>query len=108
MSVQKQENKKNSSELIQREQIEETPFILIKTEDTPWFLTIGKYKIANEINLTKEQLIQLVNEKPWNLITIAIEAIIEHETKHLQKMYDELEKYKHIYNQEYKTQKTNL
>lgn len=75
-NVEEKENNSTSSELIIREKIEGTPFTLIKLESTGWFLTLGKYRMSEPVD-NKEELIQKVIDKDWNLILDTICTLTE-------------------------------
>lgn len=72
-------NKENSSEeLIQREKIEDTPFTLI-TMDGVSFLTLGKFRMSEELEATEENkqiLINKVKNKDWTLILDTVAALV--------------------------------
>lgn len=84
MNVNETDNKNYSSELIKREQIGETPFTAIKTEQGGWFVTIGKYRVSEEYK-TKAEVVKLVEKKDWglimNVITVVTETLAELKTK---------------------------
>lgn len=72
-NVEESQDKEKSSELVQREKVEGTPFDLINVEDKGWFLALGKYRMT-EPGLDREVLRKIVADKDWMLIldTIAI------------------------------------
>lgn len=66
------EKQTSSKSLIDREQINGTPFTLITTEEGS-FLSIGKYKVT-ETQTEAECLLQ-IEEKDWNLLLNTVTAI---------------------------------
>lgn len=76
-------DKSNSSneELIERQQLEGTPFWIIKMENE-YNLIFGKYKITQTPFKDKKTLTQWLNKNQWNIITqlamiIANDILIE-------------------------------
>lgn len=69
-----QEHKENSStELIHREQIEDTPFYIIGNEEKGYFISFGKYKLTEEIQSLHTQTLQeqfksILHHQQWNII----------------------------------------
>lgn len=72
-------HKQNSSDLIERYEIEGTPFTLIKQEGK-YFLTMGNYKITTPTDTEEETLKKLVTEQ-YNIIldmtTIVFDTIMK-------------------------------
>lgn len=70
---------KNSSEIIQREKIEGTPFTAVN-ENGEWALTLGNYKLQKRYEDIQELKKQIKNPK-WDeieeLIAIIAEVLIE-------------------------------
>lgn len=64
-------NKANSSEneeLVQRVEIEGTPFYRVKLHDKPgWFVALGRYSLTTP-DLEAEEAERLVREKDWTLL----------------------------------------
>lgn len=79
MYAQKEENKKNSSELINREPVSNTPFTLINYDNSGWFLTIGKYQLTKPGEFEKSELLRMVENKDWSLIMTMIAIIVNFE-----------------------------
>lgn len=57
---------RNNTSLAEREQIEGTPFWLIKQNDN-WFIVMGNHRLTEPTKNKETQLIKLENEK-WKLI----------------------------------------
>lgn len=70
------ENKQSSSKLIEREQIEGTPFNLIK-QDKKYFITIGNYQLTQQYN-TEQEAIEDIQFNQWNIIVTLIDILITH------------------------------
>lgn len=70
------DNKPNSSKLIEREQIEGTPFTLIK-QDEKYFLTLGNYMVTPKCN-TQTEAFEYIGENQWNIVTTLIDIMINH------------------------------
>lgn len=70
------ENKQNSSKLIEREQLEGTPFTLIKNEEE-YFIAIGQYKLTQS-HQTASEAIEEIENNQWNIITTLIDIMITH------------------------------
>lgn len=67
-------HKSNSYKLIDREAMENTPFVIVGNEDTGYFGTLGKYKITENFP-TKEAVTNHVETYTWEII-MKIVAII--------------------------------
>lgn len=71
-------NPKQNSTLAEREQIQGTPFTLIKTQEQQWFMVMGDYRVT-ETTKTKEEQIKKLESEKWLLIMhiciVAIEKI---------------------------------
>lgn len=70
------EHNPNSSKLIEREQLDGTPFNLIKQENK-YFITIGNYQLTPQYN-TEEEAIQDIQYNQWNIIITLIDLLITH------------------------------
>lgn len=81
--LQAKTDKQNSSyELIERKEVENTPFTATKEENTGWFLAIGRYKLTKEYESLEELLKEeKVKETNWNLLLTVIELINLHTEK---------------------------
>lgn len=74
----KETGKQDSSEkLIERERMENTPFVLIKEEEG-YFLTLGQYKVT-ETKETREEIEELItgDKTNWEFLMTVIGTIIE-------------------------------
>lgn len=88
----KKENKLNSStnekvkmveedgsiteELVEKENIDGTPFAVIGSKEKGYFLILGRRRIT-EVMKTKEEVLKYIDEQSWYLTTQLIIAIIE-------------------------------
>lgn len=77
-----EETHNNNSSLITREEIEGTPFTIVTNEGKS-FLTMGKYKISEEME--KEEIAIYMIENKWNIIVTIAGIIAEHTIKAKQK-----------------------
>lgn len=73
----KEADKQNSSETIERENIENTPFTLIKVEEK-WFGAMGKYRIT-EPSASKKEIETELKKVTWNRIVQVIQILIENQ-----------------------------
>lgn len=73
-NVSEKNNSGSNYELIKREQVEGTPFMIITTEHGS-FIALGQYRITED--LKKEQLLQMIEDKDWTLYLAAASAITE-------------------------------
>lgn len=68
--------KQNSSKLIEREPIENSPFTLIKNEKEEYFIVMGNYRIT-EIHNSKEEAITYLMRNTYNVILTMITIVHE-------------------------------
>lgn len=68
-------NSNSSEELIERKNIEGTPFTIVKTEGK-CFLTMGKYQLTGYME--EEEIAIYIMENEWNIITTIAGIIAEH------------------------------
>lgn len=70
------QNNLQSSELLEREQIERTPFWIIGNKEEGYFLTMGKYRLT-DTGCSKEDIYEMLhaNDK-WDLILKMILCVI--------------------------------
>lgn len=73
-------NNSTSSNIIERKQIPNTPFTIIKHQDIGYFTTIANYRLTEPTKTIEEQL-QLIENKDWILITSLCRAIFGIESK---------------------------
>lgn len=64
-----------NTELITNTDIEKTPFKLIGSETTGYWVAMGPYRLTEAKN-TKEEVIHELNEKTWEMIGNFIYAIM--------------------------------
>lgn len=70
------QNKQNSSKLIHREPITNTPFWIIGNEQTGYFITIKDFRIT-EIYKTIQEAKECLVKEQWNIITRLIPIVYE-------------------------------
>lgn len=61
-----EETPKQNSLIIEREQIENTPFWTLKTEEG-WFLVMGDYRVT-EVYETKEEVLECLERDKWKIV----------------------------------------
>lgn len=70
-------DKSNSGELIERKNIEGTPFTAIKRDGQDgWFLTMGQYRVTGGLEKL-EDLEYKALQPDWELITVVVGIMIE-------------------------------
>lgn len=78
-NVEENQSKEPSSELIHREDVENTPFQVVGNDEKGWIITIGRFKLT-ENRPTKIEALQELQIRPWaitlRLITTLHEAIM--------------------------------
>jgi hypothetical protein len=79
MSVETLTNKDSNSEIFTQEQIEDTPFTIIKHEEQ-YFGVLGKHRITQLFN-TKEECEADLKDINWNRVMQVIWAVVEKFTK---------------------------
>ena len=79
MNVEKA-NKQDSSELIKREQLKDTPFTMISIEDDKWFGTMGEYRMTEEYN-SRGELEDALRCITWNRLIQVIMVLDEIKSK---------------------------
>lgn len=72
--------KSNSKELIEKIEIEKTPFTAIRQDDK-WFLTMGRYRLTQPLDSKEEALAAGVDESWWRIMQIIKIMITEHENE---------------------------
>lgn len=68
--------KENSSKLIEREDIPETPFVLISIEQGKYFAVLGMKQITPNFK-TKGEVLQYIEQNMWNIVLTMILIINE-------------------------------
>lgn len=78
----------NSNKLVEQFPLSGTPFTIVKVEDH-WFLTIGKYRLTNQLN-TREEAEAEVHDTSWiRIMQIMRIVCMEYDAeKNLQKTID--------------------
>lgn len=69
----------NSSEIIHREKIENTPFELVGNKDDGYFVAFGKFRVSNRYKIDKQEYeddviyqrlgLQILYKEQWSIIT---------------------------------------
>lgn len=60
-------NNSNSSEIIEREQIENSPFTIVGNQETGYFITMGPYRLHEPV-ATKEDVMNYLLRNTYNVI----------------------------------------
>lgn len=76
---------KDDSLSIEREHVENTPFIIVGTKKHGYWLTMGEHRLT-PIHKTKKEVIKVMNEKSWTLISAVMIAFI-HGRAHVDKAF---------------------
>lgn len=75
----------NSSELIEKTDVENSPFIIIGNEELGYFLAMGKYRMTQPMK-TKQDVIAYLVSNTYNVIATMITTLItatnEYNTNH--------------------------
>lgn len=72
-------NNSNSGEikkLVEREQVEDTPFWIVGNKEIGYCLTLGKWKISEYME-TMEAVLEYIEKENWKLILTLIGVVIE-------------------------------
>lgn len=77
-------NLKQNSPLIEREEIKGTPFTLIK-QDELYFIVMGDHRLTEPTELKNEQYLKLENEK-WLILTNVIIIILDKMNKNAEEI----------------------
>lgn len=83
-TAQKTESKEDSLS-IEREHVENTPFIIVGTKKHGYWLTMGEHRLT-PIHKTKKEVLKVMNEKSWTLISAVMIAFI-HGRAHVDKAF---------------------
>lgn len=67
---------KKNKELIERIEIEKTPFTAVKTENG-WWLTMGKYRLVENNFESLDETKKFIDSNMWELIPIITNIIVE-------------------------------
>lgn len=83
-SAEENQNNSNSTELLERERIENTPYTIIGNQEKGYFLAFGKYKVI-ENKPTKQEVRDELEKRKWFVMidtVICLLDIIEHNKLH--------------------------
>lgn len=74
----------NSSQLISKDPIQNTPFWIVGTEETGFMGVMGKYKITENFK-TKDEALQELIKQDWatiiNVVSIIVQETVAHELR---------------------------
>lgn len=70
------EAKKENTEIVLREDLVGTPFILMYIQDYGWTLTLGKNRLTEWMS-TKDQVIEALEDRKWEIIGTMIMIVTE-------------------------------
>lgn len=71
-----QQNNNDSSELVEKKEIPETPFTAVRLGDK-WFLTMGKYRLTSGLHGSYEEIFDEAMNTSWNRILQIMQIMIE-------------------------------
>ena len=79
------QNKSESSTLVEVKQIVDTPFTDVRNDDK-WFLALGKFKLSETVD-SEEKVIEMSKDTSWSrlmniMFIVATDAITEYHDKH--------------------------
>lgn len=66
----------SSNEIIERKEIENTPFTAIKVDEKGWFLTMGRHRLTEPYG-TIEGLEAMVGSVDWDMLLTIINIFVE-------------------------------
>ena len=69
------QNKEKSSELLEMDKVENTPFHVVGSNDQGFFIALGKYRIST-VQPTKESAIEWVSKNMWTVVLILVDTLI--------------------------------
>lgn len=75
-NAKKTDKENSSSKLIEREEVENSPFTIVSEEGKGHYVIMGDYRLT-EATENKEELIKDINEKNWNFLTTVIGTLID-------------------------------
>lgn len=70
------ETDERNTQLIEREEVEGTPFTLIK-HDEQWYILMGRYRLSE--GMTKEDALKNANTMDWNKILQVMTIIVQNQ-----------------------------
>lgn len=70
----------HNSNYFERQPITDSPFEAIRTEEHPWHLIYGNYKLRGAW-ASIEEVIEYVESKPWQLIGEMVSITMYHQNK---------------------------
>lgn len=75
----------SNSIIVSREQYEDSPLSICSIEEeTKWFLALGTKRLT-EYKDTKEEILALLEKKPWDLIILITVAVAEDTINYMQR-----------------------
>lgn len=75
-SAEEKQNKEKSSELLERERIENTPYTIIGNQEKGYFLAFGKYKVI-ENKPTKQEVRDELEKRKWFVMMDTVVCILD-------------------------------
>lgn len=76
------DNNPSGEQLLEREQITNSPFWIIGNKVDGYYLVLGHYRLTDVYN-TKQEVIEYVNNRPWDII-LGMIISVNHTDKQLQ------------------------
>lgn len=62
----------NSNYLVERKEIEGTPFTAVKLSDENWILTCGKYRLSEEPHKSLEETKKFLDGNFWKILLMIV------------------------------------
>lgn len=69
-----------NNELLEQKQVEDTPFTAVRVQDK-WFLTMGKYRLTEQLNTYEECVDASKDASWWRIMQIINIMIKEHDNE---------------------------
>lgn len=77
LNVEESQSKENSStELVEQEKIQGTPFRIIGNEERGYFLSFGKFRLTEAMH-DKLAVLEHVNENMWTIIVQIVGVVLQ-------------------------------
>lgn len=76
------DNNHSGEQLLEREQIPNSPFWIIGNRIDGYYLVLGHYRLTDVYN-TKQEVVDFVNNRPWDII-LGMIISVNHTDKQLQ------------------------
>lgn len=74
---------KKNKQLVERIQIEKTPFTAVKMMDSNWILTMGQWRLSEKLFNNFDEILTHIEESKWELLAIFTTIVAEQAIKKL-------------------------